>query len=79
MFLYNISSILSIPIMLIGINGGYFPAMWRVCFNFVEALRHLTGVSPNLLVERLLRNWTFVYSVVFTFNYYELFELTNRD
>ena len=25
-------SILSIPIMLIGINGGYFPAICRVCF-----------------------------------------------
>ena len=37
MFLYknlffSISSILSITIMLIGINGGYFPAIFRVCF-----------------------------------------------
>ena len=36
MFLYknlffSIYSILSIPIMLIGINGGYFPAICRVC------------------------------------------------
>ena len=36
MFLYknlffSISSILSIPIMLIGINGGYFQAICRVC------------------------------------------------
>ena len=38
MFLYknpffSISSILSIPIMLIGINGGYFPAICRVCLR----------------------------------------------
>ena len=37
MFLYknlffSMSSILSIPIMLIEINGGYFPAIYRVCF-----------------------------------------------
>ena len=36
MFLYknlffSISSVISIPIMLIGINGGYFPAICRVC------------------------------------------------
>ena len=48
MFLYknlffSISSILSIPILLIGINGGYFPAICRVCcfilrnFDFVKA------------------------------------------
>ena len=30
---FSISSILSIPIMLIGINGGYFPAICRVCFK----------------------------------------------
>ena len=38
MFLYKnlfflISSILSIPIMLIASNGGYFPAICRVCFE----------------------------------------------
>ena len=37
MFLYknlffSISSVISIPIMPIGINGGYFPAICRVCF-----------------------------------------------
>ena len=36
MFLYenlffSISSVISIPVMLIGINGGYFPAICRVC------------------------------------------------
>ena len=31
---FSISSILSIPIMLIGINGRYFPAICRVCFIF---------------------------------------------
>ena len=32
-FFFSISSILSIPMMLIGITGGYFPAICRVCFN----------------------------------------------
>ena len=41
MFLYknlffSISSVISIPIMLIGINGDYFPAICRVCFYFLE-------------------------------------------
>ena len=31
-FFFSISSILSIPIVLIGISGGYFPAICRVCF-----------------------------------------------
>ena len=39
MFLYkilffSISSVISIPIMLIGINGGYFPAICRVCLKY---------------------------------------------
>ena len=38
MFLYenlffSISSVISIPVMLIGINGAYFPAICRVGFN----------------------------------------------
>ena len=42
MFLYknlffSISSVNSIPIMLIGINGGYFPAICRVCLFFFTA------------------------------------------
>ena len=32
LFFFNIFSVISIPIMLIGINGGYFPAICRVCF-----------------------------------------------
>ena len=32
---FSISSILSIPIMLIGINGGYFPAICRLCFFYL--------------------------------------------
>ena len=41
MFLYenlffSISSVISIPVMLIGINGGYFPAICRVCFFFLQ-------------------------------------------
>ena len=56
MFLYknlffSISSVISIPIMLIGINGGYFPAICRVCFrlakvgfkNFAKVWRCLIG------------------------------------
>ena len=35
------SSILSIPIMLIGINGGYFPAICRVCLLLVCSLKSL--------------------------------------
>ena len=31
---FSISSVLSIPIMLIGINGGYFPAICRACLQF---------------------------------------------
>ena len=50
MFLYknlffSISSVISIPIMLIGINGGYFPAICRVCFSFVNIARKPTGVK----------------------------------
>ena len=30
-FFFPISSVISIPTMLIGINGGYFPAICRVC------------------------------------------------
>ena len=44
MFLYknlffSISSVISIPIMLIGINGGYFPAICRVCLFNGSVLR----------------------------------------
>ena len=35
MFFFSISSVISIPIMLIGINGGYFPAICRVCLIIV--------------------------------------------
>ena len=44
MFLYenlffSISSVISIPVMLIGINGGYFPAICRVCLiNFIGVI-----------------------------------------
>ena len=37
-FFFSISSILSIPIMLIEINGGYFPAICRVYFNRLPIL-----------------------------------------
>ena len=32
-----IFSLLSIPILVMAINGGYFPAICRVCFNFTTA------------------------------------------
>ena len=44
---FSISSILSIPIMLIGINGGYFPAICRVCFIF--------RFNPNMRLARQRR------------------------
>ena len=69
MFLYknlffSISSILSIPLMLIGINGGYFPAICRVCFfnyqfifwlHCVEAVGCISlGVNASLGVHVFL-------------------------
>ena len=57
MFLYkhlffSTSSILSIPIMLIGINGGYFPAMCRVCYpisiQFPSPCRLLSSLYSTL-------------------------------
>ena len=49
MFLYkkyfSLSSILSIPIMLIGINGGYFPTICRICFKFSARGRY--SVQPE--------------------------------
>ena len=59
MFLYknlffSVSSILSIPIMLIGINGGYFPAICRVCLSFFDSKRNI-GILHDLNVPV----WTF--------------------
>ena len=47
MFLYknlffSISSVISIPIMLIGINGGYFPAICRVCLLILSVFSYLS-------------------------------------
>ena len=57
MFLYKnlffSKSILSIRIMLIGINGGYFPAICRVCFEFVVALRIPNHFPAQNRVNRL--------------------------
>ena len=36
---FSVYSIRSIPIMLIGINGGYFPAICRVCF-IISVITH---------------------------------------
>ena len=47
---FSKSSILSIPIMLIGINGGYFPAICRVCSqffpSFLKICHFLSFISP---------------------------------
>ena len=57
MFLYkknffSISSILSIPIMLIGINGGYFPAICRVClFDILDRIFVLNGFFNPFIVH----------------------------
>ena len=60
MFLYknlsfSISSVISIPIMLIGINGGYFPAICRVCF-FGNGFSNSLGL---FLFKFLLSQWKF--------------------
>ena len=48
-FFFSIVSILSIPVMLIGINGGYFPAICRVCFQFMAGHKRLSRLfSGNL-------------------------------
>ena len=58
---FSISSILSIPIMLIGINGGYFPAICRVCLPL-----RFNGISEITLFASCplkLRDYFWIYSV----------------
>ena len=61
MFLYknlffSISSILSIPIVLIGINGGYFPAICRLCLkNDSESCKALVINLSDLKSHRAER------------------------
>ena len=62
MFLYknlffSISSVISIPIMLIGINGGYFPAICRECLksNWSSDFGHAetgNGAKKRLVLRR---------------------------
>ena len=49
-FYFSIYSILSIPIMLIGINDGYFPAICRVCFTFAVIMLwpHFTSLTLKM-------------------------------
>ena len=47
---FSISSILSIPIMLIGINSGYFPAICRVCFIIICFQTKFEAIIVNVLV-----------------------------
>ena len=56
---FSISSVISIPIMLIGINGGYFPAICRVClFRFkidlFNSRRVISGANIGLLILAFL-------------------------
>ena len=60
MFLYKIffsrSSILSIPIMIIGINGGYFPATFWVCLMNSQR-KPLNGYYLGALLFTIQRIW----------------------
>ena len=61
MFLYknlsfSISSVISIPIMLIGINGGYFPTICRVCFYISKNLNGIGALSFLRLEEEYWRS-----------------------
>ena len=49
-FFFSIS-ILLIPIMLIGINSGYFPAICRVCFDFLDRIFFLRGLPNPFIVH----------------------------
>ena len=74
MFLYknlffSISSILSIPIMLIGINGGYFPAICRVCFlQFDDTKKwcNVTSVTEVHFEKMWSANLVLTFSKVFS-------------
>ena len=51
---FSISSIFSIPIMPIGINVGYFPAICRVCFLFFNSHTAIAGAFIGLLLVYFL-------------------------
>ena len=69
---FSIPSFLSIPVMLIGINGGYFPAICRVCLVLiVDAVASLRNRS--MLTTKCHQNksdWKmFLYKNLFFFQY----------
>ena len=80
-FFFSIS-ILSIPIMLTGINGGYFPAMCRVCYIIiflgnVSFWYHAFFLFRALFTLKLHVNLKTMY--IFNGGEMLLFELTYRD
>ena len=72
MFLYkslffSISSVISIPTMLIGINGGYFPAICRVCF--FDLLSNEFGSNYIILAGTLCEFLYYNFLVVSVFSF----------
>ena len=47
---FSISFTLSIPIMLIGINGGYFSAIFRVCLHMSQLEFQIFSAGVSSLV-----------------------------
>ena len=71
-FFFSLSSVISIPIMLIGINGGYFPAICRVCLCNLHrlpvqntTLRMLCfSTDGAIAIERLFESVTMYYVIM---------------
>ena len=71
-FFFSISSILSIPIMLFGINGGYFSAICWVCLllNFESTIvnvcfRFMQKILPDCFFLEHSLDFDFTYRVTF--------------
>ena len=68
LFFFSIYSVISIPIMIIGIIGGYFPAICRVCFVLISLrLKHLK-VDEGLLRDKIAR---YDHFMSYIFRYYK--------
>ena len=66
--IFSILSILSIPIMLIGINGGYFPAICRVCSRVRKYLVSIgDGVCDKIFILNVLSINKWVQKVINAF------------